>query len=108
MSLQELERFVNGLNATEKAYLLEIVSRDLVGAFPNIDKHPAVLGGEAHIVRTRIPIWVLVNLRDLGMSDADILASYPTLRPEDLLHAWVYARAHADEIQATINTNEMA
>jgi uncharacterized protein (DUF433 family) len=108
MSLLELERLVSGLNLTEKAYLLEIISRDLIGAFPNIDKTPSVLGGEAHIVRTRIPIWVLVNLRNLGMSDSDILASYPTLRSEDLLHAWVYARAHADEIQATIVGNESA
>ncbi|MCU0481387.1 MAG: DUF433 domain-containing protein [Anaerolineae bacterium] len=108
MSLQELERFVSGLNSTEKAYLLEIISRDVIGTFPNIDKNPAVLGGEAYIVRTRIPIWVLVNLRNLGMSDSQILASYPTLRAEDLYQAWAYARAHADEIHASIIANETA
>lgn len=108
MSLQELEKFINGLNLTEKTYVWEMISRELIGEFPNIDKHPAILGGEAHIVRTRIPVWVLVNLRDLGMSDVDILSSYPTLRLDDLRHAWAYADIYADEIQSAILANEMA
>jgi uncharacterized protein (DUF433 family) len=42
------------------------------------------------------------------MSDAEILKCYPTLRAEDLVNAWSYARQHADEIDRRILENETA
>ena len=59
-------------------------------------------------MRTRIPVWVLVQARLLGVSEADILRSYPTLRAEDLANAWAYSRAHHDEIEQQIRENEAA
>jgi uncharacterized protein (DUF433 family) len=47
---------------------------------------------------TRIPIWALEQAKHLGVTEADLLRSYPTLRAEDLVHAWAYARAHREEI----------
>ena len=44
-----------------------------------VERTPGVCGGDPCIVRTRIPVWVLVQSRRLGMSEADILKSYPTL-----------------------------
>ncbi|HID64397.1 MAG TPA: DUF433 domain-containing protein [Anaerolineae bacterium] len=35
-------------------------------AFPGIDSAANVCGGEPCIVRTRIPVWVLVQARRLG------------------------------------------
>ncbi|MBC8170981.1 MAG: DUF433 domain-containing protein, partial [Anaerolineae bacterium] len=54
------------------------------------------------------PVWVLVQMRRLGSSEADILYNYPTLRAEDLINAWAYARLHPEEIDRHIRDNEMA
>lgn len=77
------------------------------GNFPGIDQTPGVAGGAACIVRTRIPVWVLVSLQRQGVSEAELLMQYPTLRAEDLATAWAYARAHADEIEEAIRENEL-
>src|SRR5688572_3670486 len=98
MSLEELQEIIAGLSRAEKAQVLQWVARDLGEAFSGIEATPEILGGEARIVRTRIPVWLLVQARQLGMSEADILRSYPTLRAEDLANAWAYARNHAEEI----------
>lgn len=76
--------------------------------FPGIERTPGVVGGEARIVRTRIPVWSLVQARRLGMSDTDILDSYPSLRPDELANAWGYARLHPQEIEQCIYENETA
>jgi uncharacterized protein (DUF433 family) len=81
---------------------------DLEGAFAGIEKNDGVLGGEACIVRTRIPVWLLVQARHLGASEADLLRNYPSLRAEDLANAWVYARAYPDEIERAISENQKA
>lgn len=96
------------LSRAEKAQVLQWIARDLADASPGIDSTPAVLGGEARIVRTRIPVWVLVQARRLGATEADLLQMYPTLRAEDLINAWSYARAHAEEIEQHIIENETA
>jgi uncharacterized protein (DUF433 family) len=67
-----------------------------------------VRAGTACIVRTRIAVWVLENYRRLGWSEAKILASYPTLRAADLVHAWAYVDAHREEVEEAIRQNEAA
>lgn len=96
------------MTRAEKAQLLQWVVRDLGDAFPGIESKPGVCGGEPCIVRTRIPVWILVQSRRLGISEADLLHSYPTLRAEDLANAWAYYRTHRDEIQQQIRENEEA
>lgn len=108
VSLSELEDLIAELSRAEKAQVLKWVARDLADAFPGIESSPNILGGEACIVRTRIPIWMLVQMRRLGMSEAEILNSYPTLRAEDLTNAWAYARIHREEIDRDIYENETA
>ena len=88
--------------------MLQWVVRDLGDAFPGIDASPGVCGGEPCIVRTRIPVWVLEQARRLGVTEADLLHSYPTLRAEDLANAWAFVRLHRDEIEAQIADNEAA
>ncbi|MCX6029926.1 MAG: DUF433 domain-containing protein [Chloroflexi bacterium] len=92
----------------EKAQLLQWIVRDIGEAFPGIDSTPGVCGGEPCIVRTRIPVWLLVQARRLGVTEADLLRSYPTLRAEDLTNAWAYYRAHRGEIERQIVENEAA
>ncbi len=73
-----------------------------------IDKAVGVCGGSARIAGTRIPVWQLVEARDLGVTEAQLLLDYPSLRAQDLVNAWSYAKSHRDEILAEIHENEVA
>ncbi|OIN96948.1 MAG: hypothetical protein AUJ21_01095 [Anaerolineae bacterium CG1_02_58_13] len=104
----QVEKLLSNMSRAEKAQLLQWVTRDLGDAFPGIEGRPDVAGGEACIVRTRIPVWLLVQARKLGTSEADLLCAYPTLRAEDLANAWGYYRSHRKEIEKQIRENESA
>ena len=67
-----------------------------------IRKSPGVCGGEARVRDTRVPVWTLQRLRELGRTDEQLLADYPTLGPEDLPAAWEYVRLHGEEIRQAI------
>ena len=108
LSLQTIERAISALSAGEKAHLLQKVARELGGAGSGIDADPAVCGGEACIARTRIPVWLLVQARQLGTTEAALLQAYPTLRAEDLINAWAYAQLHAAEIEEQIHAHQAA
>jgi uncharacterized protein (DUF433 family) len=73
-----------------------------------IQKTPNVCGGKACIRETRIAVWGLVVYRKLGMTDADLLNSYPTLTSADLDAAWAYYRANPLEIEQAIWLNDTA
>ncbi len=107
-TIQEAEKLLAGMSRAEKAELLQWIVRDLGDAFPGIESNPNVCGGEPCIVRTRIPVWLLEQARRLGVSEADLLRSYPSLRAADLANAWAYARSHAEEIETQIRENEAA
>lgn len=105
---KEVERLLGELSRGEKAQLLQWVVQDLGDAHPGIEVDPSVGGGSAMIVRTRIPVWLLEQARRLGMREAELLRSYPSLRAEDLANAWAYVRNHRDEIEREITENEAA
>jgi len=106
--LQKVEALISSMTQAEKAQVLLWIARDLGGAFSGIDSDPAIAGGEPCIVRTRIPVWLLVQARKLGATEAGLLESYPSLRAEDLVNAWAYYRLHRDEIEKQITENEAA
>jgi uncharacterized protein (DUF433 family) len=106
--LEQIEGLLARLTPAEKARLLQEVANQLGEAFPGIESTDGVCGGEPCIVRTRIPVWVLVQAKKLGASEADLLRSYPTLRAADLAGAWAYYHAHPDEIERQIRDNEDA
>jgi uncharacterized protein (DUF433 family) len=81
---------------------------NLGGSHRGIDTDEQICGGEPCIVGTRIPVWLLVQARRSGTSEAGLLTSYPTLRAEDLANAWAFAKAHAAEIDEQIAENELA
>ena len=106
--LEDVEKAAAELLPAERAQLLQAVARELGDAFPGIESHPGVCGGEPCIVRTRIPVWVLEHARRLGTSEAELLRAYPTLRAADLVNAWQYVHANRAEIEQQIRDNEEA
>lgn len=81
---------------------LRYVSR----GYPSIVSTPGICGGAARLIRTRIPVWTLERMRQLGLTDAEILTSYPNLQAADLVQAWAYADGHRSEIDLAIQQNE--
>ncbi len=104
--LEKVRELLPDMLPGEKAQVLQWLARDIGGAFPGIERTSAVLGGEPCIVRTRIPVWLLVQARKLGSSESDLLKIYPVLRAEDLTNAWAYYYAHKPEIEQQIQENE--
>ena len=107
-ALQQAEQLLSSMTRAEKAVLLKWVAQDLGDSFPGIESTPDVCGGDPCIVRTRIPVWLLESYRRSGLSDADLLKSYPTIRAEDLVEAWAYVRSHREEIDQQIKAQEDA
>jgi uncharacterized protein (DUF433 family) len=108
MTPRELIAGLAALSKAEKAEVLARLAQEIGDTWPAVEKTPGVAGGSACIVRTRIPVWVLEGYRRLGWTESKILASYPTLRAADLVHAWAYVDAHPQEIDEAIRQNEAA
>lgn len=108
MSIQSIFPQISRLSREEKAELLQRLAKEVGNAWAGIEKTPGVSGGEACVVRTRIPVWTLENYRRLGWTEAAILENFPSLRAADLVNAWAYADGHPDEMDATIQANEAA
>jgi uncharacterized protein (DUF433 family) len=108
MSIQNIETQLLSLSPTEKLEAIGLLSRSLSQNWRGISKVPGVCGGEACIEGTRIPVWVLVSYRDLGVKDSEQLDNYPTLTAFDLVNAWTYAAAYPAEIEAAIRENDEA
>jgi len=106
--LEQVGEMIGKMNRSEKAQILQWVVSDLGDAFPGIDSRSDVCGGDACVVRTRIPVWTLVQARRLGVSESDLLKAYPALNAEDLAEAWAYYRTHSEMIEAQIAANEQA
>lgn len=106
--MQQAEQLLSEMTQAEKIQFLQLIARDLSGDIPGIVRTPDVCGGDARVAGTRIPVWVLVQYRQLGATEADLLHMYPPLRSEDLANAWAYYRSHKTEIEQQILDNEMA
>ncbi len=108
MTLKELETQILALTPTEKAEAIQILTQTLSNSSHGITKTPGVCGGEACITGTRIPVWLLVESRSQGISEAQLLDDYPHISAADLVNAWAYADAHAKEIEEAIRKNQEA
>ena len=83
-------------------------TQDKTESSPGIERRPGVMGGDPCIAGTRIPVWLLVQARRLGSTEAELRKAYPRLRAEDLTNAWAYYRSNRDEIEQQITVNETA
>jgi uncharacterized protein (DUF433 family) len=66
---------------------------------------PGVCGGRARVGNTRITVWLLVQSRQMGASDAELLADFPSLTQAHLQAAWDYYKDHKAEIDFDIEDN---
>ena len=75
---QEMEEYVAALSRGEKAQLLQWVVQDMGEAFPGVESRLEVCGGEACVVRTRIPGVAFWCKRDgLGRATLTFCAATP-------------------------------
>jgi uncharacterized protein (DUF433 family) len=75
---------------------------------PAIQKTPNICGGNACIRNTRIPVWLIINARRLGGTDAGLLDDYPGISQADVDACWDYYREHPIEIEQSIWFNDTA
>ena len=70
--LETVRNLIAELSSAEKARAM----RWLASVGPKlrgIERTPGVCGGDACLLRTRIPVWVLVRARLLGSSESELL-----------------------------------
>ena len=106
VTLVKTETAIAALSGADKKKLLRRLTRQVTPERLGIEQNEGVMGGAACIRDTRIPVWVLYHARQLGMSESDLLRSYPGLTAEDLVNAWDYAALNRDEIELQIKENE--
>lgn len=44
-------------------------------------------------------MWLLVEARRIGITEAQLLQDYPHISAADLVNAWVYAEAHQKKLK---------
>jgi uncharacterized protein (DUF433 family) len=108
MTLKELQPQLMALSSEDKAQAIQLLQAGLNQPGSGIQKTPGVMGGDACIRQTRIPIWLLVSLRQQGASESYILEDYPTLTAADLVNAWHYAEQHTAEVQTALDRQAAA
>lgn len=65
-----------------------------------VSRNPDICDGATCVINTQIPIWVLVETRDvIGFDDEDILLQFPSLSATDLAKAWEYASEFARDVR---------
>ncbi len=108
MTLQELKNQLQALTLTERADAIQILTQTLSRRSQGITKTLGVMGGDACIAHTRLPVWLFVSLRRQGATDANLLEAYPQLSAADLVNVWAYADAHPEEIAIALQEQEAA
>ena len=106
MTVKQLETELLTLTPSEKGQIIQLLSKSLDQTWRGVSKTPGVCGGDACISGTRIPVWVLVNARRMGVTETELLSDYPGLTAMDLANSWLYAAANFDEIETTIQEQE--
>ncbi len=104
MITQELKQQILSLSSDEQHEIVRLIQAQTNG----ITKTPGVVGGDACIRNMRIPVWSLVEYRQMGTNDDKILEAYPQLTSADLANAWAYAETFPTEIAQAIAVNQEA
>jgi uncharacterized protein (DUF433 family) len=102
MTIQELRTQLLTLSPIERSDIIQFLTSSIETPWQGVNKTPGLMGGEACIRDTRIPVWLLVSYRRLGLSEAKLLENYPSLSATDLVNAWNYAQSYSDEIDRAI------
>lgn len=105
MTRQEIEHQLLTLSLSDKAEMIQSLTKALSMRGKGITKTPGVCGGEACIAGTRIAVWLLVEAQQIGISEAQLLQDYSHITAADLVNAWIYADAYPEEIAMAIRAN---
>ncbi len=108
MTFDQLQAILLALSPQEKALAIQVLLANLSDTWVGIEKNPGVMGGDACIRQTRIPVWLLVSLRQQGATEAFMLEDYPELSAADLAQACLYANTHQAEIDTAIQRQTAA
>lgn len=73
-----------------------------------IAKTFGVCGGRACVAGKRLPVWLLVAWRYLGMKRAALVGMHAGILPRDIRAAWRYARVHPEEVARDLRENDRA
>ena len=71
-----------------------------------IKKTPGVCGGRACVGNTRIPVWMLINFFQQGVTDEDMIRAYPALTVDHLNLVREYYKTHRAEIDRDIREQD--
>ncbi|MBM4155874.1 MAG: DUF433 domain-containing protein [Lentisphaerae bacterium] len=66
--------------------------------------NPEVMGGKPCVRGMRVTVGMLVGLIASGKTEAEILALYPYIEPDDITQALKYAAWRAEEIEVPLAT----
>lgn len=72
----------------------DMTGRLLARARAAVVKDPEIVGGEPVLKGTRMPVFMVADMRSAGMALDCILAEYPSLTAELVEFAVVYAAKH--------------
>ena len=92
MITQELKQQILSLSSAEQYEIVQLIQAK-TNLWAGITKTPGVVGGDACIRNMRIPVWSLVEYRQMGANNDKIIEAYPQLTAADLDNAWAYAEA---------------
>lgn len=104
-ALEKATAILPNMSQSEIAQLVQMAASRISEDFPGIEKTSGVCGGSACIIRTRIPVWSIIEYIQLGVAKEKLLQNFPTLRAQDLANAWAYYDANKDEIDLEIKEN---
>ncbi len=105
-ALERATAILPDMSQKEIAQLVQRAARKIAADFPGIEKTPGVCGGSACIIRTRIPVWSVIEYIQMGVAQDKMLQNFPTLRAQDLTNAWAYYDANQEEIDHEIIENK--
>ncbi len=104
-ALEKVTALLPGMSDSDIAQVVQRAAQKIASDFPGIEKTPGVCGGSACIIRTRIPVWSLVEYQQMGVGKERLLKNFPSLRAQDLANAWAYYEANKAEIDREIAEN---
>ena len=108
MTIQDIEKQLINWSPTDRAEIIQALTKNAAMGGKGISKTIGVCGGEACIAGTRISVWILVEAKQMGINEAQLLKDYPHISAADIVNAWAYADANTEEIAAVIAANNEA
>ena len=103
--LEKATAFLPKMSNSEIAQLVQMAAHKIASDFLGIEKTPNVCCGSACVIRTRIPVWSIVEHKKMGIENEKLLINFPILRSQDLANSWANYVANKNEIDAEIAEN---